>query len=216
MDDASYNESRVRQLKLRHLFYPGAFGLVGEAIIALLALILFNLSDFSSQLLGTGTSFKADPVSLWYQPFQHLLDKLDGYAITQRAILFLLWSVVGILLYILVFRLLQILFSLKQSVDAGVELVRKDQEKGLVRWLGSLHDFFVKALMSFAGLAAMATGSFICFSVASQELRNGLVDPLPTSAGELALSFIGAFLSVRFIALGLTLASRHFRNWYLY
>jgi len=212
---ASYNESHARQLTLRHILYPGAYGVISEAVVALLALILFNLSDFSNRLLVSANT-EANPLSLWSQPIQRIFDKLDGLAASQAITLFLVWSVVGILLYILIFRALQIIFNVKRSVGAGVEMVRQDHEKGLVYWLGSLHDLFVKVLIFLAGIAAIATGSLVCFGVASQELHRGLIEPFPANAGALALSFIGALLSVRLVALGLTLASRHFRNWYLY
>jgi hypothetical protein len=213
-ETVSYNESQTRQLTLRHLFYPGIYGMAGEAIIAFLALMLFNVSEFSGQLLGT--DLDASPFSLWDHPLQHLLDKLDGYAATQQVALFLLWSVVGILLYILVFRVLQIILNVRRTVGTGVKLVRKDHQDGFMRWLGSLHDFFVKALVVLAGIAAVAIGSLICFAIASQELRNGLVGSFPANAVSFALSFLAALLSIRLIVLGLTLASRHFRKWYLY
>lgn len=214
METISYNESHNKQLTLRHIFFPGSYGMVSEAIIALLALIFFNISDFSGQLLGSNLG--ASPFSLWRQPLQHLLNKLDGYATIQHLTLFVLWSIVGILIYILVFRTLQILFNVKHAVGTGVELVRQDHEMGLVRWLASLHDFFVKTLILLTGIAAVAVGSLICFGIASQELRNGLVGSFPSNIGAFILSFIGALISVRVVAIGLTLASRHFRNWYLF
>ncbi len=214
METVSYNESQARQLTLKHLFYPGTYGVVSEAIVAFLALILFNISDFNSQLLGT--NLKANPFSLWHQPIQHLFNKINGFAGVERITLFLLWSIVGILLYILVFRFLQIFFNVKQSVGTGVKLVRQEHERGFMRWLGSLHDFFVKMLIFLAGVSAAAIGSLVCFGIASQELRNGLISTFPDNLGAFVLSFLGAYLSVRLIALGLTLTSKHFRNWYLY
>lgn len=214
MESGSYNENQAKQIALKHIFYPGTYGLVSEAIVAFIALILFNISDFNNQLLGS--NLRANPFSLWQQPLQHIFDKINGFAVAQRIVLFLLWSIVGVLLYILVFRTLQMVFNVKQSVGSGVQMVREDQERGFVRWLASLHDFFVRMIVFLAGVAAVAAGSLICFGIASQELRNGLVNSFPTNLGAFFLSFLGALLSVRLVALGLTLASRHFRNWYLY
>lgn len=213
METSSYNELHEKQIRLQHLFYPGAYAMVAEAAAALLALVLFNSSQFSTRLLGTNQA--TSPLSLGYQPFRHLLNELDRLAIAQRLSLFLLWAVVGILVYVLVFRFLQIFINVKGSVAEGVALVRNDSQHGLFRWLASLHDFFIKTLVVLAGMAIVLIGALVCFGIASQELRNGFLESFPSNAEAFALSVIGALLSVRLIALGLTLSSRHFRKWYL-
>lgn len=213
METSSYNELRQKQIKLRHIFYPGNSAMVVEAIAAVLALILFNASQFSNELLGS--SQMTDPLSLGYQPLRHLAGKLDRFALTQQLLLFLLWAVVGILIYILVFRSLQIFIGVKGSVAEGVDLIRADSTNGLLRWLASLHDFFVKVLIVLAGMVAVLVGALVCFGIASQELSNGLLETFPSNAEAFLLSLVAALLSVRLIALGLTLSSRHFRSWYL-
>lgn len=212
METDSYNESHVGQVKLRHIFFPSTYGLVSEMVIALLALILFNASQFSNHLLGEDLG--ANPLSLWYRPLGRIVDNLDRYYITQRATLFLLWAVVGALLYILVFRSLQIFFNIKNSMETGVELIRQDPDQGFARWLASLHDFFVKVLAAIIGVIATGAGALVCFSIASQELRNGLIGTLPGNVVAFLLSLVGAIVSVRLIVLGVSLLSSRFRNWY--
>ncbi len=208
----SYNESQARHVKLRHIFFPGTYGFVSEMVVALLALILFNASQFSNQWVGEDLG--ANPFSLWYRPLRQIIDSLDRYYITQRVTLFVLWAVVGLLIYILIFRLFQVLFSIKDSMETGVELVREDPRRGLVRWLASLHDFFVIALAALVGLIAVGAGTLVCFSIASQELRNGLTGSFPGDIVPLLLSLVGALISVRLIVLGISLLSRRFRSWY--
>jgi len=208
----SYNESHEKDVRLHHIFLPGTYGLVSEAIVAFLALILFNISDFSTQFVDA--DIRVNPLSVWYRPLGHVLDKLDQYYVVQQGTLFVLWAIVGALLYILIYRCLQIFFNMKRSVGSGVEFVREDPEHGFLRWLGSLHDIFVKALVSFAGMAAVTLGAMVCFGIASQELNIGLVSPFPGDIIPLVLSAVGAVLSIRFIVLGLSLLSSRFRSWY--
>lgn len=211
-ETASYNESQLRQVRLRHIFFPGTYGLVGEVIVALLALVLFNVSQFSSQLLGG--DLNATPLSIWFRPLQHIFSKLDHYYIAQRLTLFVVWSIVGILVYILIFRFLQILMGVRRSVSTGVALVHQDPERGFGRWLASLHNFFTKTLVTLIGVVTIASGALVCFGIASQELRNGLLGSFPGNIWPLLLSLVGALISVRVVALGLSLASQRFRNWY--
>jgi hypothetical protein len=95
-----------------------------------------------------------------------------------------------------------------------VEFVREDPEHGFVRWLGSLNDIFVKALVFLVGMAAVILGALVCFGIAIQELRVGLARPFPDNIVPLLLSGVGAILSIRFIMIGLSLTSARFRGWY--
>lgn len=208
----SYNESRDRRIRVRHIFFPGIYGLISETILALLALVWFNASNFGTQLLGQqlGTT----PFAISSEPLHILLQKLDQYHALQKILLFLLWAVAGALLYIIAFRSLQAILNVRSSVATGVTLIRRDPGHGLLRWLSSLHDLFVKALLIAGGVVAIAVGSSVCFGIASQELRNGLAGSFPENLGPLALSLVAAVLSVRCIAMGVSLVSTRFRNWY--
>lgn len=213
MQEFSYNETKHHQLELRHIFFPGAYGFVTEAIIGILALIVFNASQLNNHLLDKSFG-TVDPFSLWSQILRRLLDGVGQHYIVQQVFLFSLWAVVGALIYIFVFRLLQILFGVKQSVGSGVRYVRTDHANGLIRWLASLHNFFLKMLVDVLGTAAILIGATVCFGIASEELNNGLAETFPGNIGILLLSVVGAVISVRLIVLGISLLSRRFRDWY--
>jgi hypothetical protein len=83
-----------------------------------------------------------------------------------------------------------------------------------VRWLASLHDFFIQAIIVLLGTAALLTGAVICFGIASQELSNGLDSSFPGNLGFFLIGFIGALLAVRVIIVGISLLSPRFRAWY--
>lgn len=215
MPTLSYNEQQTRQLELRHIFFPSAYGLVSEITVGIVALILFNLNSISHHLFGrelSGTS--GDPLHAPGSLVTHRLDSvLHGNAI-QAFVLFIVWAVVGALIYVLLFRLAQLLFGAKSSLGTGLHYVREAHTDGLIRWLATLHDFFVKAILFILGAAAVSGGALLCFGIASQELRNGLVNGFPGNMWQFVLSLLAAILSVRFVALGISLLSARFRNWY--
>lgn len=209
----SYNETEQRQLKLRHIFLPGWYGFTYEAVIGIAALLIFNLSELSGELIKKNFD-NADPLSVWHDVFHNLLDGFQRYDWIQQALLFVLWAMVGALIYVLVFRILQVMFGVKHSVGTGLQFVRKDHARGVFYWLASLHDFFLTSVIVVLGGAAVLFGSIVCFGIASQELKNGLTDEFPTNAWEVAVSLIAAILSIRLIFLGISLLSGRFRNWY--
>ena len=213
MEVSSYNETRHKQLELRHIFFPSIYGFVSETVVAVVALVLFNVSQLSSQLL-TKSFGTADPLSLWSQNFGQVLNDAERPHVVQQIFLFVLWAIVGALIYILIFRLIQVIFRVKQSVDSGVMYVRNDHAEGVLHWLASLHDFFLKAVLILLGTAALVVGAIVCFGIASQELSNGLLMAFPGSAGALFISLVAAVLSVRMVVLGFSLLFRRFRIWY--
>jgi hypothetical protein len=209
----SYNESKNKQSELRHIFLPGGYGIASEIIIAVLALVIFNISALNSQLFSDNFNLDSG-FSVWSQVIKQLLDKLGQYTGAQQVVLFGLWAVAGALIYILVFRLIQITLGVRQSVKLGVKYVRQDHDKGLSLWLASLHDFFVKALIVVVGTVAIATGAVVCFGVASQELNNAFSKTFPHNIELLLISLVAAVLSARIIVIGVSLLSPRFRSWY--
>jgi hypothetical protein len=216
MNPLSYNEQHTRQLTLRHLFFPSTYGLVAEILVGIVVLVLFNLSALSNQLFSGELGTKGgDPLAGWDAFFTKLLNSGQGHAVVQRVLLFVLWGLVGALLYVLLFRLAQLLFGAKSSLSTGVQLMRREHTPGLFRWLATLHDFFVSLIIIALGGAAVLGGALLCFGIASQELQDGLSDSFPANAWPLILSLFAAILSVRFVAIGTSLLSARFRNWYI-
>lgn len=213
LDTVSYNERQRERSELKNIFLPNKYGLIGEATVGLIALVSFNVSSLSGQFLGEDANTSA-ALSLSLRPFHRLLGRLDQYAGLEQILLFVLWGMAGALIYILGFRILQIVFGVSHSLGTGWGYMRRDSHTGLVLWLASLHDFFVKALIAIVGMVSALSGALICFGIANQELHNGTATSFPRNLLLILVSLFAAALSVRLIVIGLSLTSRHFRNWY--
>jgi hypothetical protein len=214
MTTLSYNDEQYRASELRHFFIPPVYGLVAETIIAVVALVIFNLSTLSDQLLAKNSGTTANPLSAWSTLLDELLTSLQQHTSIQRVLLFMLWAFAGALAYVLIFRLGQLFIRARRSVHQGAELIQTEHGQGAAKWLGSLHDFFLKLILVLGGTAAILTGVLICFAIASQELAYALADSLPLILLDLLLGFIAAVLSVRLVVIGISLLSQRFRIWY--
>lgn len=214
METLSYNEEKSKRSELRYIIWPDIYGFISEAVIAVLILLLFNASNLSNRLLND-TSNNSNPFSYSFDLLTKLFSEIQKNYIFEQASIFLLWAVAGVLAYILIFRILQIVLGVNYSLSMGLKLVRKEHISGILHWLSSLHDFFLKILIVFAGVLVLFLGTFICFGIADQQLDAGLAYEFPSNLQPLALSFVGALLSLRFVVIGLILLSSHFRNWYV-
>lgn len=209
----SYNEEQLHELELRHLFWPRTYIFFIEAIIAVVLLLLFNVSALNDHVLNANTGVDSSPFSLWGNVFDKTLGNTQ-HAAAQHVLLFGLWALVGALLYILVFRFLQFFFRAKGSVREGASLIQAQHSQGAMRYLASLHNIFLKLIIIILGAIAILTGALVCFGIASQELSKGLDQALPGNLPSFLISFLGALLAVRLIVIGGSLLSTRFRAWY--
>lgn len=209
----SYNEYQHYELTIHHLFIPPVYNFAAEGIIGVIALLVFNVTTLNEKVFSASANITANPFSLWGQILDQRLPGAQS-TIVQRILLFILWAGVGALLYILVFRLLQIFVRTRDSIELGEQLIQADHRAGAWHYLESLHDFFLRTIILLIGIAAIATGVLLCFGIASQELSAGLDDTFPANIGAFAISLIGTLLAMRIIAVGVSLLSPRFRNWY--
>jgi hypothetical protein len=209
----SYNDEQQQASELRHLFLPTSYMLAVEVVVAVAALTLLNLSALSGSLSGAGDSINASPFSLWSRVLDKLLSPTQ-HATVQEVLLFIIWAIVGALVYVVVFRSLQILLRTRSSLQQGVSLVQAQHSQGAMRYFASLHDFFIRLVIGLLGTAAILTGALLCFAIASQQLSSGLDNSFPSSLGNFIIAFAGAFIAVRVIVVGTSLLSPRFRGWY--
>jgi hypothetical protein len=213
MEIVSHNEEDYNKLAIRHIFFPSTYAFIAEATVAIVTLIVFNANELSNRLLASSLD-ESNPFAFSTQLLNQSWTETQQIYIIQQTLIFLLWAMVGTLTYILIFRILQILFGIKYSVGKGVKLIRREHYSGILKWFNSLHDFFLKALLVFFGVSLLVIGAFVCFSIASQELRAGLLYQFPSNILPLVIAFVSVLLSARLTVLGISLFSPAFRNWY--
>lgn len=214
MTNPSYNDNQLETSELRHLFIPNRFAVVFETVIAAVLLMLLNLGAIGDALGGHSSGIDTSPLSLWSQVVDRLLSGWSAGSFIQRALLFALWAIVGALVYMLLFRVFQVSVRARNSVRQGNLLVRTEGQQGLVRYLASLHDFFMRSLVIATGVTALVIGALLCFSIASQQLGIGLDTSFPANLGHFTIAYIGALLAVRTVTIGVSLLSVRFRAWY--
>jgi hypothetical protein len=210
----SYNEELRRQEELRSLIVPPRYAALFEIVLAAVAVILFNISELSSRFLGQ-TPDTIHPLSLWNQLLSKFLDDIQSHTWVQETLIFILWSAAGALMFVFIFRLIQLLSFAKESVRKNSIYIDPDPRHGrLQRQMGSLHNILVRLLVGFVATVIFALAILVCFGIASQELENSLGSAFPANLGYLMISAAGAILSVRLVIIGLSLISQRFRNWY--
>lgn len=210
----SYSDELSSTGQLRHLFIPNRYAALSEAVIAAGLLILLNIGTISDVLGGHSAGINTTPLSLWHRVIDHTLAGPQANAAVQRGAVIVLWALAGALVYVLVFRLFQVSVRAEGSVRRGAVLVKTQHEQGLMRYFASLHDFFIKALIGSVGFGSLLFGVLICFSIAGQQLGQGLYESFPGNIGYLAVAYLASLLAVRCSAIGLSLLSARFRAWY--
>lgn len=209
----SYNEQKNQDIKLRHIFFPSTYMFVCEAILGIILVVIFNASALSNLFLNNASG--DNPFSYATGLLHKAFVNLEQNHVFQQVAIFLLWALVGSLIYILLFKLFWITHDAGVTVEEGVKMVKQNHASGFISWLDSLHDFFIKMLALLAGVCIIAFGTSVCFLMASQELTLSFIYSFPANLLAILFFIITSILSIRLIMLGITLLLRDFRNWYI-
>jgi hypothetical protein len=108
--ELSYNEEQNKRNKLRHVFYPDKSAFITESILGVIILIIFNATELSNHLFESNPN-TGNPMSYSFGILGNFLNAIQKYYAVQQISLFLLWAAFGALLYILLFRLFQIVLA---------------------------------------------------------------------------------------------------------
>ncbi|MEJ0073152.1 MAG: hypothetical protein WDN27_03695 [Candidatus Saccharibacteria bacterium] len=174
----SYNETEAQRQKFRQLFLPGWLNFAAETLLAVVILLALDLSDIQAGLLtgvnASGTIVQ-NPLPFLEHRLSGVLDGLSKYHWASQLTVFALWAIIGMLAYLLIYRVAQISNATARSLHEGVMYVRTEHGQGLHKWLGSLHDIFMKVLLKSAGLILIIVGAFLAFTYANLELHIALL-----------------------------------------
>lgn len=210
----SHNEDEEQKKAWRHFFVPGPLRLSVEILIAVLLLGVINFATFESNFLYS------DPRQLTFTSFiTELFIKLltiisESYIATQ-VIIFMLWAIVGMLVYILGFRLLQAIYGVSSSMSEGFSYVKNEKTQGIFHWLNTLHNFFLKVVTNSLSITLFSSAGFLAFAFAVQQVQIGLKEAVPDNLIPLGLGIAATVLGIRLVAMGMCLVMPRFARWYL-
>lgn len=212
----SYNEYVQHRQSLHRLFLPGALYFTAEATFAGLILLLLNLSNIENHLMN------GIPGQTLVNPFEYipllvgkLLEGVGNYQWASRLTLFIVWAVLGMMVYVLCYRAIQIATHTTHALKTGLYYMQNDGTTGYLRWLGTAHDTILRFLLKSGGLLLTLLGAFLVFSYANFELQIGFsgIDSAPLLA--ILIGLVTAVAGMRLLVIGLCLVFGRFRRWYI-
>ena len=210
----SHNDEEEQKKAWRHFFIPGPLRLSVEILIAVMLLAVINFATFESNFLHN------DPRQLTFTSFiTELFIKLltiisESYIATQ-VIIFILWAIVGMLVYILGFRLLQAVYGVSSSMSEGFSYIKTEKTQGIFHWFNTLHNFFLKLITNSLSITLFSSAGFLAFAFAVQQVQIGLNEALPNNLLPLGLGIVATVLGIRLVAMGMCLVMPRFARWYL-
>lgn len=209
----AHNEAQEAQIRLQHFIFPGSVAFMVESFLGILVLLLINIDALSTKFFSEDTDVE-NPVSYTQTQLDNAWNSLNQSHIFEQISIFILWAMVGALTYILVFRLVQILVSLRYSAEDASKYIEAQSGFGVIFWLISLKDFFATFLVKMVGLFFTLFASIAGFNFASNYLLKTLAGSLPQNLGDLALSLLFAIFAMRIFVSGIGLLFPRFRAWY--
>ena len=210
----SHNDEEEQKKAWRHFFIPGPLRLSVEILIAVVLLAVINFATFESNFLHS------DPRQLTFTSFiTELFIKLltiisESYIATQ-VIIFILWAIVGMLVYILGFRLLQAVYGVSSSMSEGFSYIKTEKTQGIFHWFNTLHNFFLKVVTNSLSITLFSSAGFLAFAFAVQQVQIGLNEAFPNNLLPLGLGIAATVLGIRLVAMGMCLVMPRFARWYL-
>ncbi len=151
----SYNQDHDNSVRLRHLFFPRAISFLIELLVTFGVIFILLIDDLErkfshkSELSDTGI---ADYV---HQLAMHINDIVFGNDSVGKLSLFCMWAIAGMMIYIVVFKIIQLSSGTFQTMRRGIFYISADHSHGLFRWLGSLHNIFTKFIITILALSLM-------------------------------------------------------------
>jgi hypothetical protein len=208
----SYNEDQQKVGALKHIFIPQPTGLIYELSLAGLMLGLMSLSFIGKSLQAS--SPESDPIAYATDIINQGWIFINQYNSVQQTMIFLMWAVFGMAVYILLFKIYRLIYGTIHHLRKGVEYVHHDHAKGMVTWLRSLHDISLRLLIWILGSLAIFLGVVGCFSYALGQLEVAIYDGLPDGLIYFTTGYLGTFVGLRLVMIGLCFLLPSFRRWY--
>ncbi len=210
----SHNQDDEQKRTWRHFFLPGTLRLSVEIIVALLLVVLINFATFENNYLSnvTGDITFASYVAM---TLTHLLTVISQSAVATQTIIFILWAIVGMLVYILGFRLVQAIYGVSSSMSEGLGYIKTEKSQGIFHWFNTLHNFFLKVITNSLSITLFSFAGFLAFAFAVGQVQKGLRETGTDIIVPLGLGIIATIVGIRLLVMGMCLVMPRFARWYL-
>ena len=210
--DVGYNEKLEGRSRLRHVFFPGILALTAEVAIGTILLLALTLGHVPALLLPD-IALAGSPVDSAMEFVRRLASMVLETEWIQQALLFFLWAAAGMLVYILLVKVLQIIAGII-FVSEGVSKLARHDKAGAARWAISLNDFMQQFLIRTSGGLLALSGLVACFSFAAGLLESGIIKDPPVNGLFIAASILTVTIGMRIVITGLSLIWPVFRKSY--
>ncbi len=209
----SYSEEKRRSPLLRLLFPPGIV-LVLESFISAFLLVIINFTTLETSF------FQGYPKDLTFTTYSiellnSLLATISQFQLAGQIIIFITWVIIGMLTYILLFQLIQLVAGVSSSVNQGVGYIKTEHSHGIVRWFSSLHNFFLNLIIVSISSLLFGSAIFLAFAFATHNVQLAFTEQLPGTVLLLILSYVATLIGVRLLMIGLCLMTPRLARWYI-
>ncbi len=210
----SHNEDDQQKRTWQHFFLPGTLRLFIEIAVALALVVAINFATFESNFLYgiTGNITFSSYVSLL---LIQLLTMISQSPIATQIIIFALWAIVGMLVYIVGFRIIQAIYGVSSSMSEGFSYIKAEKSQGVLRWFNTLHNFFLRLITHLLSIILFGLAGFLAFAFAVQQMRKGLGETGLETIIPLGLGITATIIGVRLLVMGACLIMPRFARWYL-
>lgn len=210
----SHNEDEHQKKLWQHLFFPPVLNFSLESLVAVLVLVVLNFAALQDSILHNypkNLTFTAYSSEVW----DTFLTALSRFSISGDIIVFVVWGIIGMLVYISVYRLIALVGGTSHSLEKGYRFVKREGSRGVARWFGTLYGLFTRLIVGFISIGLFVMTGFLIFSFAPHQFQLGLREILPYNILSLALCVGATILGIRLAVIGICLSVDRFARWYL-
>ncbi len=210
----SVNTTTHQNIMARHFFVPNLLNFFLEILVAVVVLTLLNFLTFEKFLLH-GYPANLTPSSYGVVFLDNFLSFMSSFQLSGDILIFVLWAVIGMLVYLFCFRLFQIVYGVSSSLGQGFRYIKDTPDSGLKLWLNSLHDFFLKVTTYGISFGLLVVAVFFIFTLATWQVHQALTQHWPSSTLALTASLVLTIIGIRLVVMTICLLLPRFARWYL-
>lgn len=210
----AYNDDSYKHSEIKRLFLPGKITFMLEVLVATLAFTYLLATDLETKFFNTSYTSGNELTRFSNDLINTVLTRFMANNTVETVLVFIMWATVGMLAYIGIFRGVQIASGTASSVKTGAMYINNEHSEGLVKYMSSLHNTFIKLILAASGMAMVLFGLFLAFSYAYLLLKIGISESTPNNILPLIGGSILGVAGIRIIMTGVCVLIPPLRSWY--